>query len=485
MTIASGRAAEQENRRAGAVWSRRWSPSLSRSLLLCCSPALLFFFVIDAFAVDLRVATFKVDVTPPAGAPLCDGLCPPATGVNDPLSARGIILQADKQPPLVLVAFDWVGIGNEGNLAFRQAIAEACKTPIDRVCVHALHQHDAPGCDFFAERIAAEAGVPNELFPVAFAHEAVKRVAAAAGEAQKHLERVTHVGYGKGLVEKVASTRRILGPDGKVQYVRFSAAKDAKLRDLPEGTIDPFVRMVTFWQDDRPLAVLTYYATHPQSYYYTGKCSADFVGMGRDEAEKAEKAGLHIHFDGAGGNVVAGKYNDGSHEMRPVLAHRLAEGMKRAWDDSKKVAVGDLSFDWATRDVTLPIGTWYNEQDQLKTLHDTKEQLIPRLRAARNIAFARWVNEGHKATVGRLRMGPIDILQMPGELFVEYQLAAQKMRPDAFVCVAAYGDYGAGYIGTAIAYTQGGYETGFATPVSRVSPRVEQLLMDTMHELLQ
>ena len=31
---------------------------------------------------------------------------------------------------------------------------------------------------------------------------------------------------------------------------------------------------------------------------------------------------------------------------------------------------------------------------------------------------------------------------MPGELFVEYQLAAQQMRPNDFVAMAAYGDYG-------------------------------------------
>ena len=67
---------------------------------------------------------------------------------------------------------------------------------------------------------------------------------------------------------------------------------------------------------------------------------------------------------------------------------------------------------------------------------------------------------------------------MPGELFVEYQLAAQKMRPDLFVTMAAYGDYGPGYIGTAIAYEQGGYET---LPTSSfVSPRVETVLVDAM-----
>jgi len=39
---------------------------------------------------------------------------------------------------------------------------------------------------------------------------------------------------------------------------------------------------------------------------------------------------LDIHFDGAGGNVAAGKYNDGSKETRPVLAQRLADGIKLA-----------------------------------------------------------------------------------------------------------------------------------------------------------
>ena len=90
-------------------------------------------------------------------------LVPPATGVNDPLSARGIVLQADDQKPVVLVAVDWVGIGNEGHDAWREAIAEACETSIDRVCVHALHQHDAPGCDFLAEKIAAEAGLAEQV----------------------------------------------------------------------------------------------------------------------------------------------------------------------------------------------------------------------------------------------------------------------------------------------------------------------------------
>jgi hypothetical protein len=43
-------------------------------------------------------------------------------------------------------------------------------------------------------------------------------------------------------------------------------------------------------------------------------------------------------------------------------------------------------------------------------------------------------------------------------------------------------DCGPGYIGTAVAHSQGGYETG---PVSRVSPEAEPVLMKAIRELLQ
>lgn len=434
-------------------------------------------------AIGLSVATFQVDVTPPVGAPLCDGLVPPATGVNDPLSARGIILKADGQAPVVLVAVDWVGIGNEGHEAWCEALAKACGTTKDRVCVHALHQHDAPGCDFLAERIAGEVGLSGQEFHVEHARDSIARVAAAAGEASAKLQPITHVGRGIARVEKVASNRRILGPDGKVQHVRYSAAaKDPLMSELPEGLIDPNVRLVSFWNGDRPIAVLSYYATHPQSYYYTGKSSADFVGMGRDQAQAHEKTDLHIHFNGAGGNVTAGKYNDGSPQNRPVLAGRLADGMKAAWENTEKIEAKDLSFDWATCGVLLPVADWYDEQERLAILQDAKQPIIARLPAARAIAWARRVQDGREINIARLRLGPIEVLHMPGELFVEYQLAAQTLKPEAFVCMAAYGDYGPGYIGTAEAYSQGGYETGI---VSRVSPRAESILMGAVQDLLK
>jgi hypothetical protein len=72
---------------------------------------------------------------------------------------------------------------------------------------------------------------------------------------------------------------------------------------------------------------------------------------------------------------------------------------------------------------------------------------------------------------------------MPGELFVEYQLEAQRLKPDRFVAMAAYGDYGPAYIGTTISYPQGGYET--APNSSFVAPAVEGVLMQGIAELVE
>ncbi len=73
------------------------------------------------------------------------------------------------------------------------------------------------------------------------------------------------------------------------------------------------------------------------------------------------------------------------------------------------------------------------------------------------------------------------MLHLPGELFVEYQLAAKRMRPDLHVMLAAYGQYGPGYIGTAAAYSEGGYETAN----TRFDPAAEPIYLRAIAALMQ
>lgn len=429
----------------------------------------------------LRLATFRADVTPPLGSVLCHGSIAPAKELVDPLSARGIVLFGAGDP-IVLCAVDWVAISNEAHDSFRQQLADAVGTSPDRVAVHTVHQHDTPGVDFSTEAILAEHGLSGAMFDPEVCRKAIARTAAAAADALRKAVAITHVGYGKGRVESVASNRRILDADGKCVMTRMSSCRNEAAREAPEGLIDPDVRLLSFWNDDRPVASLTYYACHPQSYYGRGGVSYDFMGMARAKREQAVPEALHLHFDGAGGNIAAGKYNDGSPENRPVLAARLAKGMEETWVSQQKVPIGAADLAWAVAPVALPVRDTLEEEAILEKLTDESLDKKKRIFAARELAWVRRMKSGHQIPIACLRLGPVSVLHMPGELCVEYQVAAQKMCPDQFVLMAAYGDDGMGYICTEIAYGQGGYETSF---VSRVAPQVEHVLLGAMRRLFE
>jgi hypothetical protein len=429
----------------------------------------------------LKIATFLADVTPPLGSPLCHGNVRPAEEIVDRLSARGIIFLTD-QKPIVLCSVDWVGISNSAHDEFRQAIANAVDTTADRVSVHTVHQHDTPGIDFTTDAILVQHGLGGQMFDPVPARAAIVRTAQAAKKALASAHRVTDLGCGLGKVEKVASNRRILDADGRCIMTRMSSCRNEKAIAAPEGLIDPFVRLISFWDGDRPLASLTYYACHPQSHYGRGGVSYDFMGMARDLREEALPKVAHIHFNGAGGNLAAGKYNDGSPEMRPILADRLAAGMKAAWEATQETPVSAADVQWRVVPVQLPVRKNLIESELLEKVANQDLKAKDRIRSARELAWLRRMNAGHRIELGALRIGPARLLHMPGELCIEYQLAAQSFRKDAFVAMAAYADDGMCYICTEIAYSQGGYETGRA---SRVAPEVEGLLMGAIGEMLE
>jgi hypothetical protein len=296
-----------------------------------------------------------------------------------------------------------------------------------------------------------------------------------------NVQPITHLGLGETRVEQVASNRRILGPDGKVRATRWTATKDPAIRAEPEGTIDPMVSLVSLWNGDQPVAVLSYYATHPQSYYRTGCPNPDFPGLARFFRQLAVPAALHIHFTGAAGNLGPGKYNDGSPENRLALAQRLAEGMRLAWDNTQRRPLTAAEVTWTVESVPLPPAKHLNAVQLESDLKERPEAFVGGGGASR-LAWLRRCQAGHRLDLQCLGLGRARVLHLPGELFVEYQLAAKAMKPEFFVAVAAYGDYSPWYIGTEAAYAQGGYET--SPDASNVAPEVEKVLMESIRKLL-
>jgi len=426
----------------------------------------------------LKVSTFEVDASPPVGSPLAYD---PTKETSSPLSCRGIVIVPGGDKPIVLCTIDWLGVANAAHQEFRERLAVAAGTSVDRVSVHALHQHDAPRCDFSTEAILAEYGHAGKHYDERFCRDVFVRASEAAKTALEQAMDVTDVGFSKAEVLEVASNRRLLGEDGKVKVTRYTACRDPKIRALPVGTIDPLLRMVSFRSGDDVIATLTFYATHPQSYYRTGQANPDFPGMARNALQKQIGSPV-IHFNGAGGNIGAGKWNDGSQGNRQVLADKVLAGMVAAYEQLEFSPVSSAALNWTTEPVSLPLGPHLVEEKLLPILKDDMATGPTRLTAAKHLAWLRRAKAGVTRDIGCLSLGSAQVLFMPGELFVEYQLAAQKMAPENFVVMAAYGEYGPGYVCTKIAYSQGGYEP--SERASRTSPEVEDVLMHTMKKLL-
>ena len=396
-----------------------------RTWMLAGAPALA--------GTSLAVSTFAADVTPPLGSPL---FTRPARSIVDRLQARGLVLEGAGKPVVVLCV-DWCEIRNNSYDLWRSELAGAVGTVPERVMLSCVHPHDAPYTDSGAQEFLA----PGELCDPVFEREVIARVVGALRNTRAVA--VTHVGHGKGRVVDVASNRRYVLPNGRVSWGRVSATRDAALRALPEGLIDPWLRTLTFWNGDQAVAALSVYSTHPMSYYGEGDVTCDFVGLARNQMP-AEV--FHLYGSGASGDTIAGKYNDGDPANRAVLAEKVAAGMRRALAATERTAVSRLGFHCAKLRFRPRESDGFRLEQMQKLVADKQLPLRRRRDAALGLSWRARLREGRPIDVPALSLGPARLLLLPAESFVQYQLWAQERAP--FVTTLGYGECAPGYLPT-------------------------------------
>ncbi len=132
---------------------------------------------------------------------------------------------------------------------------------------------------------------------------------------------------------------------------------------------------------------------------------------------------------------------------------------------------------WACIDCVLPPRPGLDEAALLAAIGDADRSGTDRIMAALRLAYLRRIAVPVQVT--RLRLGDeVNLLGLPGEPFVDYQLFAGRQA--RFTAVAGYGDTGTGYIPLARSHDEGGYEI----EASSVSPASEQILKAAIAQLL-
>jgi hypothetical protein len=408
--------------------------------------------------MGISAAAFHCDITPPLGHPLCAGWYPPAKAIKDPLFAHGLILAGEGESPIVLCALDWAELSNGDYRRWREELADAVGTEPDRVAVHCVHQHDTPWPDRDAQNILDAHGFPDVIMAGDWGERVRGNASAAAAEAMGRLETCSHITTGQAKIDRIASTRRIMGDDGKVKAVRWTKTRDPEVQAAPEGLIDPVMKSIGFWNGDAKIAHLHYYAVHPTSYDGTGEVTSEFVGLARNRRIAEDGDVPHIYFTGCGGNITAGKYNDGDPRNRPIFAERIHEAMRASEQASERRPLESVR--WRVEQVCLPPREDLEEEKLLGVIgrpaSDQETEKV-KSKAALMLTYLRRWETPIPITCLQLN-DEVGILHLPGETFIEYQLFAQELCPEAFVAVAGYGDLGPGYITLARSFAEGGYE---------------------------
>lgn len=404
-----------------------------------------------ALAAQWKVATFEADITIPVGHACMGGGIPDAKAIIDPLFAKGFVLvreAAENWKPVVVVALDWCQCNNDSYDRWREVLANTAGTTRERIMLATVHQHDAPICDLTAQKLLTAHGLEGANCDPVFHERAVQRTAASLKKALLAAQPVTHIGRGQAKVDRIASNRRVVSPDGRISWNRGSAS--GNLHDAPEGEIDPSLKTLSLWNGDTPVVAWSAYAVHPMSHYGKGLVSADFPGLARNRRQADDPSVFQIYFTGCSGDTTAGKYNDGDPANRPVLAQRLYDAMRAAWNQTERHPLGEVAFRAAP--LHLPIRDEAEfRADRMETiLADPTAPKWDRICAALGLSWRHRVESEQPIDVPCLDFagGRVQFMIMPAETFVGYQLTAQALRPNSFVMVSGFGDGAPGYIPT-------------------------------------
>jgi hypothetical protein len=294
---------------------------------------------------------------------------------------------------------------------------------------------------------------------------------------------VTHIGYAASAVREVASNRRVVDGAGKVSFARGSSSgRESIFREADVGLIDPWLRTISFWDQNQCLVEYHTYATHPMSYYGRGEVSSDFVGLARKRLARLDRSIHPIYASGCSGDVTAGKYNDGSPQAREELTAKIVDAMLANRNSVQRSAI---SKGWSFRAARLVLD--YTRDGSLqkevleRELHDSSLPTEKRILAAMGLAsWIRSVERSQPIDVPCVDFEIAKLVLFPGESFVGYQHLAQEISGGVPILPVGYGESWTGYVPTDKAFADGFHESWLWVAPGAQS-RIEQVLKELLH----
>ncbi len=393
---------------------------------------------------------------PRSGSPVAYA---PARKIEDPLSARGItpLLGAGRPDRPLRGRLDRDQDG--GHDAWREELARAAETSPDRVAVHTVHQHDGPPSLRRQEQLLTALRMGSQRFDTRLhAGRSSKRRRQSATRCRQPARYRTW-GSARPRSKKWPRTAASSAPTARENRYMSSTRSRRRLPRRRASSTRCCECSAYGTERSRCLPELLRHASAKP--LWQGQRDARFSRPG-PQSVRARLSGrdaglLHRRGRQRGGRKIQRRLARDAHGADG----RIVEAMPRAWESTRKRPLRS-AVDWRVERVRLPLSP--RDAAALESACRRDCQQSARLSAASKLAYLRRVREGPPARALMPAAGRCARAAHAGRAVHWCQLAAQQLCPANPVCMAAYGDCKAGYIGTKIAYGQGGYETGPQTP---------------------
>ncbi len=415
-----------------------------------------------------------------------------ATGFLDRLKAKAVAFRRGDVAG-ALVALDLVAYGSDQVARCRQAVARsatirgagtgASKIPPAHVWVHATHTHTGAMTPRHFTSDAAEIvsdiyiGEVDDVWNVTLPDKVLLAVQNALDA-----RRPTEIELAQGPAPDLAFYRRFKMKDGTV---RTNPGRNNPDVVAPAGEVDP---TVTVYRFPASKTLIVIFGLHPDVIGGT-QYSADYPAhlTARLQEQFGRDWGV-LFLNAACGNInhidVSNVDQKKGTEESTRIGRSLGDAAIRALSRPETLMGDALAF--ASRVVPSRLRTIPEEvvQQSERLLKDdpAKARSFNGLFAPAAVVLGRTKEREQAAEISALRLGPTALVGMPGEIFVELARLVQHDSPFDPTRLIGLTNGGLGYIPTAEAYEQGGYESGYRS--ARFAPGTGELWAKTAISLL-
>ncbi len=428
----------------------------------------------------------RLDITPPLGSPMAGyGFYRAADGVLDPIQLNTVAVKNGDDMG-VLIAADVLYITESAATPIREMISQGTGIPADRIFLHGLHPHTSVR---IGERSGANTKNSTTLSDSAYLDVLYRKFVDAAKLAINDLHDAV-MEYGEqGTEKQISFVRRYWMKDGSLQSNPGWQNPDIV---RPADDADNTVRLIRFKREGAKDIALVNFWTHPD-VIGGNQFSADWPGFVRRYTEQDLNDVHCVVFNGPQGDtnhldfsIPKSVWHDDRYGFSAMMGRTIADTVLKIWDQTEPRKGGLI---WGeVRKIHVPTNT--SGMDEIEKWKQVKADYASgknRKLSQNDLGSMSRISslEGEllfqMVPVSVMGIGDIVFVGFGGEAFTYYGRKVIEMGSDFTVIPITLVNGGEGYLPTAQAFGEGGYEANS----SRFTPVLQEKIIGAVQEMLE